>query len=304
MNLLSEKWHQPIRCFQNVSEYNAIEGPDFCWNIRYESETYPLTTAAPIYFILDSSNHAAFSHWVYENATWLPYFLEIQQRYPSCRLVLKQMKTYKQLYADFYGVSRDCMVVAPPLEKENFCFFHSYTSLNDKAIPDIYHKNLLHYQKRLEILFEQKEKKIPLLYLPRGSKENFLGANNRTYDIQTDLKQHVLNMGGTVYETDTTTDLHTQIQLIQNAKIILLDYGSNLWVNGFFARNSKIICLNIGWNQHSQYPSLEILWKAIQETNTISQVFAYTSNEKNIEGISLVKIHISHVLQSISEALS
>lgn len=304
MPILTEKWQQPIRCFQNVSEYKAVEGPHFCWSIDYESESYPVLTTneIPIYFILDSANHAAFSHWVYENSTWLPIFLEVQKQYPSCFLVLEKIKTYKKLYLDFYGISQECVLVEPKLNKKNVCFFHTYTSLNDKSIPSIYYTNILKYETMFHDRAE-KIKEIPLLYLPRGTKENFLGTNNRAYDIQNDLKEYVVSLGGTVYETDTTTRFQDQIDIIQKANVILLDYGSNLWVNGLLAKNSKLVCLNIGWNQHANYPSLGYLWQKIQETNTITQVFAYPSEKTDENGVAIVKLYLPTVMETIQKAL-
>ena len=303
MQTLTEKWLDPLRCFQNVSEYKALEGPDFCWSVSYESESYPTNHESAIYFILDCSNHGAFSHWVYESSTWLPFFLQVQAEYPSCFLVIKQLKTFKKLYFDFYGISEHSILVEPTIEKKNFCFFHTYTSLNDKELPDIYYRNLLQYEKKLQSFLSNETKEIPLLYLPRGTKENFIGVNNRMYDIQNDLKELILNMGGTVYETDTTTKLSDQIAIIQKAKVILLDYGSNLWVNGLFARKSHLLCLNVGWDQHLQYPSLSVLWDKLQETNTIQQIFAYPSDEKQENGVALVKIQLPCVIQALEEAL-
>ena len=302
MKTLFEKWVQPIRCFQNVSEYKEVEGPDYCWDITYECESYPTECESAIYFILDSSNHAAFSHWVYESSTWIPFFVEIQKRFPSCRLVLKQMKTYKHLFLDFYGVSSESILVEPNIEPKNFCFFHTYTSLNDTSLPSIYYINFIEYQKKLQFV-PRVEKTIPFLYLPRGTKENFVGPNNRAYGIQTELKEIILKIGGTVYETDTTTDLIHQINMIRKAKVIILDYGSNLWVNGLFAQNSKLICLNLGWHQHSQYPSLAILWQKIQETNTIQQIFAHPSDDIQKNEVPIVQIHLPLVLQAIHESL-
>jgi hypothetical protein len=304
MPTLREKWLDTIRCFQNVTEYKALEAPDFCWSINYDSESYPMNNESSIYFILDGSNHAAFSHWVYESSNWLPFFLEVQREYPSCYLVVNQMKTFKKLYFDFYGIPQDCILVEPEIEKKNFCFFHTYTSLNDTEPPPIYYGNLINYERILHKSLVDHQKEIPLLYLPRGTKENFVGVNNRAYNIQNDLKELVLSMGGTVYETDTTTNLTNQIDIIQKSTVIVLDYGSNLWVNGFFARNSKLICLNIGWNQHIQYPSLAILWDKIQETNTITQIFAHTSDDKQEEdGVPIVSIQLPCVIQALKETL-
>jgi hypothetical protein len=296
-----EKCLYGIQCYKNVSQYKPLEGPEFAWEITYEKEALPESTELPIYFIVDSMNHAAFSHWVYESSTWLPFFLNIQSQFPTCRLVFEESKRFKHLYLDYSGISSDRFCLRKDMQAENYCFFHTYTSLNDTSIPSIYYKNLLDYKASFDRC--QTEKSIPLLYLPRGTKENLHGTNNRVYGIQNDLKDFVRQLGGTVYETDETTHLHEQILLVKQAKVILLDYGSNLWVNGLFATNSKLICLNIGWKQHPIYPSFGFVWKEIHKTNTVEEIFAYPSDEKTEDGIAIVQFHSAEVIQKILSSL-
>jgi capsular polysaccharide biosynthesis protein len=287
-----------IRCFKNVTGYGYNEGEQYAWKITFEKEELPEQIDIPIYFVLDSQNNSAFSHWVYESSTWLPKFLELQSTYPSCCLVIDTLKEYKKLFLSLYSISLDCIRLKSDIEPINYSFFHLYTSLNDKAIPSIYYTNLLEYERRLQRNVPDKE--ISILYLPRGTKENFIGVNNRIYSIQEELKEIVRTMGGVVYETDTTSSLEHQITLIRKAKTIILDYGSNLWVNGLFAHGSSIVCLNIGWNQHPQYPSLRVLWDQITQYNSIQQIFAYPPSSVNEEGVSVVNFHMSEVLECLS----
>ena len=80
MTISLEKCMNPfVQCFENVTAYETLEGPDFAWKITYEKESLPQeNTTKAIYFILDANNQAAFSHWVYESATWLPFYKELQ----------------------------------------------------------------------------------------------------------------------------------------------------------------------------------------------------------------------------------
>lgn len=290
-----------IRCYENVSSYKPLEGPEFAWQITCEKEGPPQSNAKPIYFILDAVNQAAFSHWVYESATWLPFFIELQNHFTNCFLVIEDMKSFKKLYTRYYGISDEKLCLRKDMRQENYCFFHTYISLNDTSIPMIYFQNMIQYKQKVDSIKVQKD--IPLLYLPRGTKENYVGPNDRTYGIQNDLKEYIKQMGGTVYETDTTQNLEDQIQLVKRAKVIVLDYGSNLWVNGCFAEQSKIICLNIGWHQHPNFPSFGFLWNEIHKTNTVYQIFAYPSDEKTEDGIAIVQFHYAQVLQTIVNAL-
>ncbi len=302
MNTLLEKCvSPPIKCFENVTHYEPLEGPEFAWNITYEKEALPEDNEKPIYFVLDAVNQAAFSHWVYESATWLPIYKMFQGRFKNFFIVIEDMKSFKKLFLRYYGIEEDRLCLRKDMNPNNYCFFHTYISLNDKSIPDVYFYNLMEYKHKVDTL--KVEKDIPLLYLPRGMKENYVGPNNRTYGIQQDLKDYVKQLGGTVYETDTTLRLEDQIQMVKRAKVIVLDYGSNLWVNGYFAENSKIICLNIGWHQHPHFPSFAFVWNEIHKTNVVDQIFAYPSDEKTEDGIAIVKFHYQEVFQKIHSSL-
>jgi hypothetical protein len=292
-----EKCPNGIHCFQNVSDYKPLERPEFAWQITYEKECFPETTTSPIYFIIESTNQGAFSHWVYESSTWLPHYIRLLEKYPTCTIVFDEVKTFKQLYLEYFGIPNARYCLRSEMLPENYCFFHTYTSLNDTSIPEIYYKNLLHYKATFELVNVPKD--ISLLYLPRGTKENYIGPNNRVYDIQNDLKEFVKQVGGLVYETDETKHLQDQILLVKRAKIIVLDYGSNLWVNSFFAENSKIICLNIGWHQHPTYPCFGFLWNEIHKTNTVSQIFAYPSETQTENGVPIVRFQLPLILHEI-----
>jgi hypothetical protein len=290
------------RFFSNVTGYYGQETEDrYGWQITYDSWLDEPTPGKSLYFILDSMNHNAFCHWVYENATWIPLFQRIRQRYPSCKLVLEERKQYKDLFLDFYTIPSDCVCLKKDIDPENSCFFHAYTSLNDPSIPSIYFNHIIEFQERIYGL--SVDKTIPILYLPRGTKENLQGPNNRTYNIQDELKDYVRSIGGTVYETDITLHLEDQIRLVKSAKILLLDYGSNLWVNGLFAHESQILCLNIGWQHHSQFLSLHYIWNQIHQTNTVTQVYAYPSEQTAETPISVVCFHLPEILHTLQHLL-
>lgn len=290
-----------LQSFKNVDLYSCVESTEYSWKITCEREAFPDISSVPIYFILDSANQGAFSHWVYENSTWLPRYLKVREEFPSCKLVLEEWKDFKKLYLNFYGISLSDVCLHSEICSPNYCIFHTYTSLNDEKIPDIYYRNLESYKEKLDFYVVQKD--ISILYLPRGRKENLQGPNNRQYNIQDDLKQYVSELGGLVYETDTTTSLETQILLVKRAHLVILDYGSNLWVNGLFAKNSHIVCLNIGWNQHPQFPSLGVLWNKISNVNSIHQIFAHNSSSQGENDVPTINFYMPEILHTIQGVL-
>lgn len=295
---------EKIQCFSNVTKFTCLETtkePQYAWEITYDAKIEPENPTVPIYFILDTVNQNAFSHWVYENALWLPYYLTLREKYPSMRLVIEKWKDFKKIYFQYYNIPLESVCLQSDIEEKNYCFFHTYTSFNDKNVPQVYYDNVNTYKEKVDSM--QIPKSIPILYLPRGTKENLAGASNRIYNVQNDLKEYVVQLGGTVYETDSTTNLEQQIQKVKQSSIILLDYGSNLWVNGLFAEKSHIICLNLGWHQHPQYPAMGYLWNKIHESNTLHQIFAYTSIQSNPEDIATVCFHIPTILQEILSSL-
>ena len=289
-------------CFTNVSDYSCVESEVFGWQITYDRQTREPDSETPIYFVLDSMNHVAFSHWVYENAIWIPEFQKLREKYPSCKLVLEEYRQYKKLFMDFYGISMENVCLHKDIQPENVCFFHSYISLNDLSIPSVYYEKIQEFEKKIETIHPTES--IPLLYLPRGVKENLQGPNNRSYNVQEDLKEFVKKIGGTVYETDTTVSLMDQIRLVKSAHTIILDYGSNLWVNGFFSRKSKIVCMNIGWNHHTLFPSLRHIWEKIHRTSTVTLIYAHPSEQKTDSTIPVVYFHIPTVIYTLLSVLN
>ncbi len=303
MPTVLHRWDSEVpRLFTNVQQYTWKEENDaYAWQITYEAHVDKPSPEKPIYFILDSMNHSAFCHWVYENALWLPLFQKIKKEYPSCKLVLEDQKQYKQLFFDFYSIPKDCICLHKDIESENTCVFHAYTSLNDPSIPFVYYKYLQDFKENIDSI--PVDKTVSILYLPRGTKENLQGPNNRSYNIQEQLKEILTVSGGTVYETDKTNRLEDQIRLVKSAKIILLDYGSNLWVNGLFAQSSQILCLNIGWQHHFQFPSLNHIWNQIHKTNKVTQVFAYPSEQTAENTVPVVCFQLQDILRELQYLL-
>jgi hypothetical protein len=240
-----------------------------------------------IYYIFDTHNQNAFAHWVFENFVYLHFFFDIKQQYPSAKLVLYEKKDYKYLFLENNGIDRSDIVSredidfqyqtlhTKPIEervcKPNLVFFHPYGSLNSSRPTPHHRYAILSYLETIKS--RSKEKTIPILYLPRGEKENFAGLDRR-YAIQADCKELVKQLGGVIFETDSNTDYWKQIELVRSAKIILCDYGSNLWVNGFFSEDAHILFLNIGWRQEHIYPYYGLLYSLIHNQNkSMTNVF-------------------------------
>jgi hypothetical protein len=229
---------------------------------------------------MDTHNQNAFAHWVFENFVYLPLYLKLKEKWPSCKILLYERKDYKYLFLLGSGVKEEDIVEAKdidfqyqtlnkePIEERdiqpNLVFFHPYTSFNGQSVQDYHLPYMVQYAEKIQEI--PCEKTIPILYLPRGEKENFWGLDRR-YVIQNQCKELVKSLGGTIFETDVNTDYKKQIELVRSARIILCDYGSNLWVNGFFSEGAHLIFLNIGWRQEYNLPYYGLLYSIIQRQN-------------------------------------
>ncbi len=282
----------------NVVSIVCQEDGKFDWTKGYGYQVFTQNLSVEqqptnVYFILDTHNQNAFAHWVFENFVYLQLFFQVKKSYPEAKIVLYERKDYKYLFLENNGVAREDIVEAKdvdfqyltlnnqPVEQRNcspnLVFFHPYASLNNQTIEDFHLQAILSYDQFIQNL--PKEKTIPILYLPRGEKENFAGLDRR-YIIQKDCKELVTQLGGGILETDTNTDLFKQIRLVRSAKIILCDYGSNLWVNGFFSENAHILFLNIGWRQEHNIPYYGFLYSLIHEKNkNMYNILAERSDE-------------------------
>lgn len=278
---------------RNVTSVVCQEEDKFGWEKGYGYQiTTQETSSEPeaVYFVLDTHNQNAFAHWVFENFVYLPLYFQVKQLHPSCKIVLYEPKDYKYLFLEHAGVSREDIVdrtavdfqyqtlaneplQSPPC-KPNCVYFHPYVSLNQQFLQEFHCQQVLAYHQYIQQL--PLDKTLPILYLPRGEKENFAGLDRR-YVIQPHCKQWVEAMRGMIFETDGNTSLANQIQLVRSAKILLCDYGSNLWVNGFFSQGAHLVFLNIGWKQEQRFPYYNFLYNLIASHNkSMTNLMAYS----------------------------
>ena len=78
----------------------------------------------------------------------------------------------------------------------------------------------------------------------------------------------LLNKEYITYNTLETTDFYQQIQLVRSAKNIYLDWGSNMFVNGFFSKDSNIYCINKSESQ-LRFPFLRLIMSIIEQSNNM-----------------------------------
>ena len=212
-----------------------------------------MTTPKDYYFYIDCEQADAFGHWVFESAYLLPLFKLLQQKYSTIKLLSFKEKNFMNCMYKACNILEtevchkidnisntvlfpECSHLAVHSNRKLFLkYIHSFYSLITSNIPPI-------------------KKTISVLYLPRGSRENFK-PNDRTIPCQEQLIEalpHIIPESF-VYFTDKLTDLKDQIAIIRSAKILIVDYGSNLMFNGFFAEDCKVLVIG-NHHRHIENP--------------------------------------------------
>jgi hypothetical protein len=224
----------------NVLSIGVSPRENYGWNVSF----LPGSEGPPedFYFCIDGIYHEAWSHWVDESAIYLPLFLKLKKLYPSLKLYSFGKKGYKNAMYKAFDISPEDIVYTLA-SSCNICFFPRYISLADHRQPFLF---LKHAQALYSYLINKcpaPVKDIDILYLPRGSKENY-SQNNRQIPVQSQLAEVLSTIPYVrVLFTDTIENMIDQFSLVRRAKVILLNEGSSLLVNGFFAVDSKIISL-------------------------------------------------------------
>ncbi len=200
----------------------------------------------PCFLIVELFQAAAFAHWVYESAIYLPLFLRLKQIHPLLKLafpVTEQTprRRYKDMFCNLLGISQNDLWYDPLPEGPKSCIFVApISALNNVTVP-------LFYALQLNAFFSQILQHVPItqafeydfVVLPRQTRENVreISTSHLSKLIQylqtSDKKVYVLN-------TDEITSLQEQIKILASAPHIVVTDGSPFLVNGMLCREKQI----------------------------------------------------------------
>jgi hypothetical protein len=233
----------PIFKERNVRQISFLDDwryrVNYGWDIEYDTS---VTMSEEYYFYLDSGD-PAFGHWTFESSHYLLMYKKLKQTMPSLKLLSFLDRKFKRSFYTSFEI-QDSDIKTSIEVKNNIIFFPKSSSLGDHSGIDLYMNHIKAYYSYLISNSPSSNKDISVLYLPRGTLENSAGGD-RTISIQNDLVRCVEGIPNSlVYYSDNTNSITDQINIVRRASIIILDYGSNMMVNGFFAENSHIIVLN------------------------------------------------------------
>jgi hypothetical protein len=245
-------------------------------------ETHAASDSRQLYLMIENDGCNALAHFLYETAIYLSAWKDLKREYPSLKVLINEKRDFKLLILTMFEIGAED-IVYEYTSGHNICFFPSIITLYQSHIPDTFKVNL---EKWISRCIKPSEK-ISLLYLPRQSKENFKD-NERFYPNSSEVEQFVTDLGGVVFHTDKTTDLIDQFTIVSAADNIILDYGSNLYLNGMFANNCSIYCIN-DYNQHNRFQMMRYLFDKIESKNTITFIRVDESSTINMEDLMSIK---------------
>ena len=236
------------------------------------------------FFLFESCFDTAFSHWVYESALLLPQYIELKNKYPTLKLVVKKNpnRKYKQLFFDIFKINtsdiyflnneyiNDCKTIYKNVPINNICLVSNYLQiLNSSLNTNLFIKLIENFKsiisKNLNINYIMK-KINEHLFFPRNKKENFK-ANDRIIDY-TKVYEMLKNKKYIEYDTMDTDNFKNQFELLLSSKNIYLDWGASFFVNGLFCKNSnlyltKCVVGQLGFN------GLKTIYDIIKNNNNI-----------------------------------
>ena len=288
----------PIYEVENVSSITIENTPTYGWDVIHDP-----TLCGDIqeyYVYIDGYYDEGFSHWIFESSFYLPIVAKLREFYPRLKILSFRKKGYKDcVYRAFDLTEND--IIYDIKEKRNKVFFFQGSSMADHTKTDLYMRHVSRYYNEIISKCGLIQKDISVLYLPRGKKENLAGTD-RAIPFQNELIQMVNSIeNGCVYYTDTTTNFIEQVSIVRRASVIILDYGSSLLVNGFFAERSKILVLGDSTLHLQNLRPLLLLKDAIRRGNDhyytqygLAPYLIFQKLRSIIEGREPVSKHRSH----------
>jgi capsular polysaccharide biosynthesis protein len=120
----------------------------------------------------------------------------------------------------------------------------------------------------------RKEKTLPVVYVRRSEKENY-ALNSRKFLNMEPVLQMLKENSVTILDVDQFTSLQPQVDIILRAKVIVVEMGSALLINGcLFATDSHILVLNDFENlTESKFSYIQVYKKLLLDHNNTYELF-------------------------------
>jgi hypothetical protein len=258
---------------------------DYGWDIFYDENN---SSIEQYYFMIDNMFNEAFAHWVYESGIYLVLFHKLKNIYPNIKILnCFSTRNYKKSFYDAFDIDENDIVTS--IENINNCIiFPKYTTHHDGNLGELYGKYLTNFYSILMSKIDPIIKDVDVMYFPRGTLENYSGNDRKIVNQDSIIELVKSYSNSLIYYTDNTKNIIDQINIVKKAKILIVDYGANFFVNGSFAENTHIIVL--GTNiVHEYFPGCVKIFEQIKERNSTVTFIHSTSGTFNfsLEDIKL-----------------
>jgi len=228
------------------------------------------TNDADTYLVLDSfEGKDCIGHWIWECGLYVQFFKELQTIYPSLKILMNGYKRYKEQFCELLGVDKkyleyestnigyspffkNTVLEAELYYPKNADFTvivprYTYLIFLSVWIDNEMHKLFTHMNSIFPFT-PNVEKSVPFIYMRRSTDttENYKnGINRRPFSNLDVVLLHMEAREIPVYDVKDFSNLKEQIEVVEKAKVIIVEHGSAFLMNGIlFARNSHIIILN------------------------------------------------------------
>lgn len=205
------------------------------------------------FFLFETCSDASIGHWVFESAIFLIDFKNIKEQMIDCNIKILVKKNpsrkYKKLFIDLFDIESDDILYIDNQNIHGMSLCYENIPINNCCItcPNISFvtKNAVNSEKIIEfknfILNKYSFdyiKKNENIFFRRCNEENYI-PNDRKINYN-EVYKLLKNKKYIEYNAMNTIFLKDQLYLLSISKNVFLDYGSSLWVNGLFCKNSNI----------------------------------------------------------------
>ena len=236
------------------------------------------------YWIIDSPGDFALAHWIYESFIFIHILKELNElnelnaqgstgfaRSAGIKIMTKNPKKYVKSMLCFFGIKNE--VVHQIDNYNNHSYFPKVYSMNtsqnietDKYYNLYLNSYISYIQRNISVI-----QSIKAVFLPRNTIDNY-SQNDRIISNTDKIKEIVIENGGMVLDTYSLNNIKYQFSIINNAEIVILDYGSSLFLNCIFLKNKKIYIIdnNDQASSHHRFSINNYLYNMITSNNDVS----------------------------------
>lgn len=258
-----------------------------------------------IYLSLDTKEGSnCVGHWIWECGLFLPLIKDLQKKsnFPI-KILLNNYKRYKiNIIKDFDFDEKD-IVYSNNLTCDGKTWQENYVIPEEKFfvmyVPNFFY--LWHHHSTIENIYFlntidlfrnwylptgifSEKKTIPILYLVRSKKENYL-INNRSFSNINDFCQMLEKNNVDILDIDTLHSFKPQFNIIHKSKVIIMEMGSVFAINAaLLASDSHIIILNDYYNYlNSNVCFIELYRYLMKKRNNTIEIYDTCQNINNID---------------------